>query len=178
MKFLELPPRMTEPVCAVMCALRAPDDRLLSEAFKWLITGRIRFYISYDEPGGDMYVVRGDTHSFQGRAYSNMLVRDWDDFCLSYEVATRNRGVAEHIVHRQGLFHWTGHARKAILALGELCLEDGDDLRKREFGVMIDLLDAIERYLLEPCSAKREHVRRYLCEMRKVILEIAEENPR
>jgi len=168
---------MTKPVCTVMCALRAPDDWLLSAALKWLITSRIRFYISYDEPGEDMYVVRGDTHSFLGRAHFNTLVRDWDDFCLSYEVAARGRRPTERVVRRRSLLHWTRHACEAIAVLGELCLEDGDDLRKKEFGVMIDLLEAVERYLLEPCSARREHVRRYLREMRKVILEIAQENP-
>lgn len=124
---------MTDEVYDVMTALRGPDCEVLAHALKWVITGRIRFYV-LPQIHTFPLVTRCDACADASWA---QVHRDWDK---AVEVG----------VPWFSLDHWIGHAELALRTIHDLCLTDTCDVaRQDEIHIMFDLLNAA-RTALDP----------------------------
>ena len=137
MKRLQLT-KMTPRVYDVMTAMRGPDCQVLARALKWVITGRIRFYVMRER--SEYTVIRRDMGA---DASWEKAHRDWDK-------------AVEAGVPSFGLDHWTGHAELALRTIRKLCLTDTCDVvRRNEIHIMFDLLNAARTALdIRACPDK------------------------
>jgi len=133
MKHLQFTEMIDKEVYDVITALRGPDCQMLDRALKWVITGRIRFYVLPKCLG--RFVQRRDIRADSSWAKAH---RDWDKAIEA--------GVPCH-----SLVHWADHADAALEAIRKLCLADACDVvRRDEIYIMFDLLNAACT-ALSPC---------------------------
>jgi len=130
MKHLQFTEMTAEKVYDVMTAVRGPDCQVLARALKWVVTGRIRFYVFRECCGHT--VMRRDIRADSSWAKAH---RDWD--------RAVEAGVPWH-----SLMHWADHADLTLRTIHELCLTDTCDVvRRDEIHIMCDLLNAARKAL-------------------------------
>jgi len=123
--FAALPPRKQYDIAG---ALRGPDSPVVSDALKWPITCRIRYYIAFCRVG--FVAIRVD-------AFSELRWITYQDrICHS-----------TGYLHDSSLTHWAGHSIAALEHIRKICFpphgEDQtrlDKLRISEIDAMRDLL--------------------------------------
>jgi len=111
-------------------ALRGPDSPVVSDALKWPITRRIRYYVAFCK----WNVVRSD-------AFNKV---NWDN------AQEKVRLLASHL-ENGSLVHWATHSIAALGHIRKICFpysEDRtrlDELRISEIDAMLNLLNLVDR---------------------------------
>lgn len=110
----------------IVAALRGPDNPLVADAFKWLVTGRIRFYLL---PASSAWaVIRGD----------NSQRHQWDHIHNAWDY------LVEHVdeVPAPAVYHWSNHAIDALESVRRLYCKQ-DKKRQHEIDLLVRMLSKV-----------------------------------